>query len=525
MFIYTAGRKKVKLDLVKSEVGFYEGESFLRVALGEREYTSRLSEQVTRSAQQHLEMPGRLRAVRAVRAARLGAPPAVFEEEHSRLTRVVYKEVVIRFAPKIPQKRRRQILAKHGLKIRRENAFVRDQVVAYDATGKHTGVGMIDVANDCAEMVEVVFATPNFISQYRRDAIPLIPVAQWHLHNRGKVSGQVKDEDVNAREAWKITQGKRNITIAVLDDGVDVEHPNLKSNIKKNPDPKEPLDTCGRDFFVPDDHPEHFNPRPKRFQWPYYQMTGNDIHGTPCAGVVSAVGKDALGIAPKCRILPVKIFHADDLAPDARVADAIRYAARHADILSCSWSGPASPDIEVAIQDAGTIGREEKGSAVFCASGNGAEMMGEGVSYPAAFDEAIAVGASTDTGKRAGYSQYGAELWIVAPSNGGKQEIYTTDVGYDNRGFNIGAEQYGGADGLHTNGFGGTSSATPLAAGIGALILSVKPSLDRDQVAQILAATADKIGSGYNSAGWSKRYGYGRVNAVAAVEAASAMKL
>jgi subtilisin family serine protease len=474
-------------------------------------------------AKQHLEMPGRARAVRAARPGRLGTPPAVFEERQTGLTRVVYKEVVIRFAPTIPQKRRRQILAKHGLKVRRQNTFVRGQIVAYDATGKHAGVGMIDVANDIAEMNEIVFATPNFISQYRRDAVPTVPVAQWHLHNRAKVSGQLKNEDVNARQAWKVTMGKRSITIAVLDDGVDVEHPNLMSNIKKNPDSQEPRDLCGRDFFVPDDDPEHFDPRPKRFQWPYYQMAGNDIHGTPCAGVAAAAGKDAFGVAPKCRILPVKIFHADDLAPDARVADAIRYAALHADILSCSWGGPASADIELAIEDAGTIGRGGKGAAVFCAAGNDARYKKGELDYPAAYEEAIAVGASTDTGRRAYYSQYGPELWIMAPSGGGKQEIYTTDVAYESRGFNVGEEESGGADGLHTNSFGGTSSATPLAAGVGALILSVKKSLDREQVKQILADTAEKIGSGYNSSGWSKKYGYGRVDAAAAVEAAGKM--
>jgi Subtilase family len=63
---------------------------------------------------------------------------------------------------------------------------------------------------------------------------------------------------------------------------------------------------------------------------------------------------------------------------------------------------------------------------------------------------------------------------FVAPSSGGAAGIFTTDVSYHNRGFNIGQESTGGADGLHTNSFGGTSSATPLAAGVAALLLSLK---------------------------------------------------
>src|SRR5438094_362487 len=72
--------------------------------------------------------------------------------------------------------------------------------------------------------------------------------------------------------------------------------------------------------------------------FPFDQIMGNNIHGTPCAGVAAAAGQNgsAFGIASKCRILAVKIFHGDFLASDARVAHAIRYAALHADTLSCS---------------------------------------------------------------------------------------------------------------------------------------------------------------------------------------------
>ena len=76
-----------------------------------------------------------------------------------------------------------------------------------------------------------------------------------------------------------------------------------------------------------------------------------------------------------------------------------------------------------------------------------------------------------------------------------------------------------GADGLHTNAFGGTSSATPLAAGVAALILSANPNLPRGDVRKILQETADKIGpaNAYKPNGYSDEYGYGRINAEEAV--------
>jgi subtilisin family serine protease len=115
----------------------------------------------------------------------------------------------------------------------------------------------------------------------------------------------------------------------------------------------------------------------------------------------------------------------------------------------------------------------------------------------------------------------GPEVDFVAPSNGGKQGIFTTDVGYVDRGFNLGFADRGGRDGLYTNDFGGTSSATPLAAGVGALALSVSPRIDRDELRSLLRDTADKIGSGYDRRGHSRNFGYGRVNAARAVEGAA----
>jgi subtilisin family serine protease len=442
-------------------------------------------------------------------------PPAVFRERDSGLVRMVHREVIVRFRPGLSAERREQLLAGQGLELRRENALVPDQVVTVDR--RREGPEMVEMCNGFVEADDIVFATPNFVSEYRRGALPEPMPEQWHLLNRGLVAAQVAGEDVNAVLAWP-QAGDAQVVVAVLDDGVDIDHPNLVDRIWTNPDSAGP-DVNGRDFFLPDEHPDHFNPRPKQFVFPFDQMTGNDIHGTPCAGVIGAAGRGAMGIARNVRILPVKIFHADSLAQDERVADAIRYAALNADILSCSWSGPRSTDIELAIEDAGRLGRGGRGAAVFCASGNEDSPVG----YPAALPTAIAVGASTDQAVRASYSNFGPELDFVAPSSGGVEGIFTTDVANPpGRGFNVGLEERGGADGLHTNEFGGTSSATPLAAGVGALVLSTNPELSRDELRGVLADTAEKIGdpASYGPDGRSDEYGFGRIDAQAAVAAA-----
>ena len=189
------------------------------------------------------------------------------------------------------------------------------------------------------------------------------------------------------------------------------------------------------------------------------------------------------------------------------------YAASKADVLSCSWSGGTSPDVELALADAQRIGRKGKGAAVFCAPGNESRAVG----FPARDPNAIAVGASTDGALLADYSNFGPEIDLVAPSSGGAVGIFTTDVAIAGRGFNIGVASEGGKDGQHTNSFGGTSSATPLAAGVAALLLSVDPALTSKDVQKILQDTADKIGTGYDATGFSPRFGHGRVNAARAV--------
>ncbi|MEO7420626.1 MAG: S8 family serine peptidase [Thermoanaerobaculia bacterium] len=413
---------------------------------------------------------------------------------------------MIRFRSGVPERLRRSLLRSYGFVICRTNAFIPDQVVVLQPARRCSGEDLIEISNRLTQLEEITLVTPNFTSEYRRQVPPSVLPEEWHLGNAGW-TGAAEGEGLGIGEAWKVTTGRPEIVVAVLDDGVDGEHPNLKANLWKNRDPNA-RDAIGRDFFLPDDDPDHFDPRPKRFRFPFDQPKGNDIHGTPCAGLIAACGLEdgSVGVAPGCRVLPVKIFHGDSLVSDERIADAIRYAAIHADILSCSWFGGISLDVERALEDAGRLGRGGRGSATFCAAGNDA---GKGVAFPARDPHAIAVGASTDQGRRAEYSNVGPELSLVAPSSGGVRAIFTTDVSLPRRGFN--------PDQLHTTSFGGTSAGTPMVAGTGALVLSAHPDLSREELKAILEATADKIGGAYDERGHSEGLGFGRVNAGKAV--------
>lgn len=462
-------------------------------------------------------------------SVRRGAPPVMLRERDTGLLRVVYRELVVRFRARAPVRTRRQILAKLGLAVRRRSVYVPDQVVLYRKDRSDAGVAMVDLARRCAELDEVRFAIPNFVSEYTRDDDAFsVPAGQWHLRNTGE-DGQRAGEDIRVEEAWKITRGKWTIGIAVLDDGVDIGHPNLRSRIMSPPDPDEPRDVGGRDFFLPMDHPAHFDPRPKVFQTPYTSAARNDIHGTPCAGLLVADGKDGpVGVAPKCKLLPVKIFHASQLAADEHVANAIRYAALHARVLSCSWHGGRTPDVELAIEEDAAATHGGRGAAVFCAAGN----WGDAVNFPASSPGAIAVGATTDGGTLAEYSNRGTEVALVAPSSGGVRGIVSTDVstpgyaGYAPAAAPSAAvspvegdEPAGDADGLVTDRFGGTSAATPIAAGVGALVLAADIHLDRDGLRDVLTRTARKIGDGYDDQGHSDAFGHGCVDAATAVDA------
>lgn len=299
---------------------------------------------------------------------------------------------------------------------------------------------------------------------------------------------------IKAKQAWKCVHGSQAIKIAILDEGVDTKHEDLRHAIAGG------YDGCDNDNFQ--------------------EPNAWDGHGTACAGLAAATPnnlKGIRGVAGGCSLLAVRIAYSN--GPDSGwvtgnswIARSVDWAWQHgADVLSNSWGGGApSNAIILAFERARTLGRQGKGCVIVVAAGNGSGA----VSFPATLPNVLAVSATnekdefkTKTSSDGEYwwgSNFGPEVDISAPG----VHNYTTDI--------TGAGGYNPA-GHYYSKFNGTSSSTPLVAGAAALLLSANPGLTEARVRQILCSTADQVGPYPYVNGRNDRYGHGRLNVHAAV--------
>lgn len=326
---------------------------------------------------------------------------------------------------------------------------------------------------------------------------------QWHLESTGQ-NGAGVDEDIDVESAWDITRGTSTVIVATVDTGVELGHPDLIENLVQ-----------GTDVLGNDNDPQAEDGRFLFFRW-------EESHATSVAGVIAARGdnnRGVSGVAPRATVMPIR-FLSELFGPTPTVqdeADAHNFAcANGAAVINNSW-GPASGAVlpastKAAIDDCNLNGRGGLGSIVFFAAGNsGNDNSNNGY---AAYDGVLGVTAVTDQGVKAGYSSFGSTVDCSAPSDGGVNGVTTTD--------RLGGPGYDNSD--YTDRFGGTSSASPTAAGVMALILSAHPSLTRAEAIDILLTTTDLVdpaGGNYDASGHSDWYGYGRVNAAAAVAEAA----
>jgi len=428
-------------------------------------------------------------------------PAAYLVGEHT--LRVVYNELVVRFEDSIGPTARQEILERAGFRVVAPCPFTRNQWVVRHVNPSTVGQQLLRTADMLGREAAVTFAWPRSVAEYRRASSPAPKALRWWLDAI----------DVNwSTGTRRLVRGDPTIVVAVLDDGVDIDHPSLASRVAQ--------ELC-RNYVVADTDQEFGNPRPK------VQVASDadsDYHGTLCAGLVCADGskKKFLGVAPGCTLLALRVIGGPDLVDEPRLAAAIRYATGVADVLSCSWgAGNGDHTDVVAALNETTQGRKGKGTAVFCAVGND----GTTVDFPARHSQVMAVGACDEEGEETDYANFGPELDFVAPSSNDDRMVYSTDVSGSGWGFN----KTGGAAGLFYEKFGETSAATAIAAGVGALCLSANPGLTANQLRVLLQDTADKIGTPdpdgpplYDpQTGHGNVFGYGRINAANAVAAAN----
>lgn len=409
----------------------------------------------------------------------------------------------------------------------------------------------IKISNRLQGLKEVLVAEPNIIVHQEPHYRPRDPLyqEQWYLNHNGGNQLSVGSH-IFAEKAWDITRGVRSVVIAVVDDSFDLNHPDFQGSGKI----VAPRDLRENDFLP---------------------LPGSDekspSHGTACAGIAVAEenGTGIVGVAPGCAFMPIRTTGYLD---DESIEEIFDWAtSKGASVISCSWGAagvnfPLSLRQRAAITRAATKGRNGKGCVILFAAGNANRPI-DGIinerNWPknvlagntqwlsgfAVHPDVMTISASTSMNRKAAYSNWGENISLCAPSNNAPPGMWFQETGYLYTQPVISAslsglgmfttDQLGAAGyvmGDFTRNFGGTSSATPVVAGVAGLIISANPDLTAQQVKHILQDTADKIIDSdpdsqlgfifgtYDENGHSQWFGYGKVNAHKAVTAARQLR-
>jgi subtilisin-like proprotein convertase family protein len=441
---------------------------------------------------------------------------------------------------------------------------------------EHTGMDAVTLVVELTENEPLVEAAENDLNyrvQTYQFAVPSDPnyARQWHLHNR------LSDPAVDARsssrceEAWRILDnfGSFEVAVGVTDDGCKLSHPDFDS----------PGKFAGWGYFRGNRliFREDVDAEPTEM----YKIGSN--HGTSCAGVIAGEVDAVLtvGAAPGCRLLPIQ-WESDGpslFISDSKLLAAIDYMADKVDVISNSWgSSPANLFATIVVNRIAALatsgGRRGRGIVFLWAAGNencpiqhtaqvdvpftrgwrfnadgtrtwvGVETSRQFRHNLVDVPNVMYVAALASNAQRSHYSNYGTGIAVCAPSNNAHEYLRLSVTG-------LGITTTTGDGSGVTSRFGGTSSATPLAAGVVALTISANPDLTATEVISVLKRTAAKdlsmtdyprtppanfdptptwdvspvapfdrgnfINIGAPEGTWSPWFGHGRVDAAAAV--------
>jgi|GEM_PF-1179811 len=381
-------------------------------------------------------------------------------------------------------------------------------------------IDILEMAREYAQCPNVEYAQPNYIRTAQ-----MLPNDPYYASS-GSWKQSYDDlwglKKLQCEQAWDLSQGE-NIVVAVVDTGVDYNHPDLDANIWMNPDeiPGNGIDDDNNGFI--DDV------RGWDFVGASYLNAHEDNdpmdgygHGSHCAGTIAAVGNNTIGVigvVPLAKIMAVKGLDDKGTGEDISLAKALIYAAdNEARVISNSWGGEGESGIITdAVKYAYNLG-----CVVVAAAGNYSTEIRD--FFPANIKEVIAVSAFDQQDKKCSFSNYGLKIDLAAPGGGINNELGggSNDINNilstmnDNSALGIGYRAFKVSPGYFR--LAGTSMACPHAAGVAALILAKHPKFSNEEVKQVLRVSADDV----DTPGWDVNSGYGRVNAYKAAQVDSA---
>jgi subtilisin family serine protease len=313
----------------------------------------------------------------------------------------------------------------------------------------------------------------------------------WHIDSKDSIlntKGYTIDEnaDINILKAWEITKGK-DVRVAVIDDAFEVNHEDLKENIYITYNADDDSSDVANKNSIDDEY--------------------GASHGNTCAGFIVAPinGKGIIGTAPESKLIAIKLLSESD----SDTIKAFEYAKNQgAKVISCSWgTGNISEALENELKSIYNAGI----TVVFASGNEGRSLDDEGVNDESESEWVIGVGASGENNDVTTYSNYGSKIDIIAPA--GDSLDSAGILGIDDSGERGVSSQKD----LVTNNYAftdGTSFATPVTAGVVALMYSVNPNITPLEVRNILINNADKVGNSDSYVdGFEEKRAYGKINA------------